>query len=440
MGAGMNGEPEPLGTAFAWQDNALTLRSMADETVDLIITSPPYFALRSYEDDGQHYEGQIGSEPSPAEFLESLWKAMEQCWRVLKPSGSVFVNLGDKMTGSGGHNNAGVSGSMKGSTLQGGKKGMEAKRSADRSRRATRRNAPDRYNQSSNMGFQAVDGRTARYPGLRRKTLMGLPWRFVIGLIDGSGAPEGESWILRSEIVWDKPNGLPESVRDRVRRSHEQWFHLVKSETYFAAIDAIREPYAEKTWTTVNSTHDHESARHDSGHAGHRKNAWARDKGLTRGDTMNPLGRLPGSVWRIAAEPLKIPTHRIVIGGQVIEEFTSYEKAEKWLRKHGCRFGRPSLRLMNLPDHFAAFPSEWPRRLILAWCPPDGVVLDPFGGSGTVAMTAKALGRHGLSVDLSASYCRLAKWRINNKKQIDRIRERTWATKKNMAQQAAVTP
>jgi DNA modification methylase len=87
--------------------NALHL-PLADETVDLIVTSPPYFALRSYRDGDEHYDGQIGSEATPQAFLEALWAVLEECWRVLKPEGSCWVNLGDKRAGSGGHNNAGI--------------------------------------------------------------------------------------------------------------------------------------------------------------------------------------------------------------------------------------------------------------------------------------------------------------------------------------------
>ncbi|MEK9724720.1 MAG: site-specific DNA-methyltransferase, partial [Rhodospirillaceae bacterium] len=126
---------------------------LADESVDLIVTSPPYFALRSYTDGGEHYDGQIGSEDTPAAFLEALWAVTAECKRVLKPSGSMWVNLGDK------------------------------------------------YGD---------------------KSLMGLPWRYAIGCIDNLGL------ILRAEVVWSKPNGLPESVTDRVRRSHEQWFMFTK--------------------------------------------------------------------------------------------------------------------------------------------------------------------------------------------------------------------
>lgn len=366
-------------TALARAD-ALRL-PLADDSVDLVVTSPPYFALRSYRDGDEHYDGQIGSEASPQEFLEALWAATAEMVRVVKPSGSIFVNLGDKYAGSGGHNTAGVGGTGRG---------------------------PTTYTKASGHA--------------RPKSLLGLPWRYAIGCIDDLGL------ILRAEVVWSKPNGLPESVTDRVRRSHEQWFHFTLEPRYFSAIDEIREAYTS------------EAAHAFTGHAkqyGDQRN----DDGRNCVGEKNPLGKLPGSVWSIPSEPLQVPDHLGV-------------------------------------DHFAAFPQEWPRRLILGWCPqevcsecgegrapvverenlgtagahnhdraagmthglgastlrntqpttitgyacacPDntapstpGVVLDPFAGTGTVPMVAKALGRTGIGIDLSADYLRLANWRIN---------------------------
>mgnify|MGYP000420346348 CR=1 FL=1 len=183
---------------------------LGDNTVDLIVTSPPYFALRSYQDGGEHYDGQIGSEATPAAFLEALWAVTAECWRVLKPSGSLFVNLGDKYAGTGGGN---------------GQSGIGGPRpTGDHDARSMPTN-----NTKQTSGF------------VRSKSLMGLPWRYAIGCIDGKADPEGRGWVLRSEIIWSKPNGLPESVTDRVRRSHEQWFHLTKEGRYFANVDPIRE-------------------------------------------------------------------------------------------------------------------------------------------------------------------------------------------------------
>ncbi len=363
------------------QADALRL-PLADDSVDLIVTSPPYFALRSYRDDDEHYDGQIGSEASPQEFLEALWAATVEMVRVVKPSGSIFVNLGDKYAGSGGHNNAGVGGTGRG---------------------------PSTYTKASGHA--------------RPKSLMGLPWRYAIGCIDDLGL------ILRSEMIWSKPNGLPESTTDRVRRSHEQWFHFTLEPRYFSAIDEIREEH--------RHTEPENARTGPPNNRGKKVGQVTHDDGAPVGNfKYNPLGKLPGSVWSIPSEPLQVPDHLGV-------------------------------------DHFAAFPQEWPRRLILGWCPQEvcsecgegrapvvekeatlpapptfsmnktpnagvpgpkgviatitgyacacadntapstpGVVLDPFAGTGTVPMVARALGRTGIGVDLSADYLRLANWRV----------------------------
>ncbi len=311
---------------------------------------------------------------------------------MLKPSGSLFVNLGDKYAGGG---MGGHSAGLVGTRPQGEGNGYARRR---------------------------VD--------LPSKSLMGLPWRYALGCIDDLGL------ILRAEVIWSKPNGLPESVTDRVRRSHEQWFHLTKMPRYFAAVDEIREAYAPAT-----------AARYASGYGPNTRAQNGAMKGsagtVFNGDLFgtNPLGKLPGSVWEIATEPLTVPDALGV-------------------------------------DHFAAFPTEWPKRIIAGWSPsgictecgegrvpvtcsertsrdalrpaygagnhgtggstlgPRGVVasitgyacacaeptaptrpavvLDPFGGTGTVALVASALGRIGISNDMSADYCRIAEWRTND--------------------------
>ncbi len=348
----------------------------------------PYFALRSYSDGGEHYDGQIGSEASPTAFLEALWAVTSECWRVLKPSGSLFVNLGDKYAGSGGHNNANLSRLHQ----TDGRQIKNRDAVADDGHRrvgAARRSAPDRYIQASD--------------GIRKKSLMGLPARYAAGCVDGLADPcmkdhehvgrhpaflpseqcRGTGWINRAEIIWSKPNGLPESVTDRVRRSHEQWFHLTKNGTYYADLDGIREPHIggqsgqAATFARTNPSHDLVPGQHCTQHRTDRPDVPAD----------HPNGKLPDDVWRIATQPLVVPA--------------------------------------DLGDHFAAFPTEWPRRLISAWCPPDGVVLDPFGGTGTTAMVARALGRYGVSIDLSADYLRLADWRIWDSGQDAKVARRT---------------
>ena len=341
------------GDARIIRGNALDL-PLADESVDLVVTSPPYFALRSYRDGGEHYDGQIGAEPTPEQFVDALLAATREMMRVLKPSGSIFVNLGDKYAGSAGW--CASDASAQSSTLV--DKGRQQRQTHGETPRAPSTNA-------------------------RPKSLIGVPWRYAIRCIDELGL------ILRAEIVWAKPNGLPESVTDRVRRSHEQWFHFTKQPRYFSAIDEIRE-------------------EHKGGGAGvstdeRKAEGWAPNRGTASGTQKrvtffagNPLGRLPGSVWTVPTEPLKVD---------------------------------PALGV----DHFAAFPTEWPRRIILGWCPPEGVVLDPFSGTGTTAGVAKALGRIGIGVDMSADYCRLAEWRTNGVgyERIERrVHERTYGKAK----------
>lgn len=255
---------------------------LADRSVNLVVTSPPYWELRSYQDGGEHYAGQIGSEPTPTEFLLALWAVADECWRVLADSGSAWFNLGDKYS----------------------------------------------------------DGKAR---DVRAKSLSGMPWRFMMGLImpelyrapfepsacwhdDGPGPCRTcpprvfPKWIGRAEVVWSKPNGLPESVADRPRRSHEQWFMVTKQPRYFAAVDEVRE--------------DASRAHH-----GHRSGPVVRNRRddgqpstLLSGFGMNPLGKLPGSVRSVPSEPLRVPDHLGV-------------------------------------DHFAAFPSEWPRWIIAGWSP-----------------------------------------------------------------------
>lgn len=373
---------------------------LPDASVDLVITSPPYFALRAYEDGGEVYPGQLGSEATPGEFLDALLECTAEMARVLKPSGSIWLNLGDKYCS-----------------------GTSSKRGNIAS--------PAGYGNGKN--FAPTDRRlSAVEAGVPVKSLMLLPHRFAIRAVDELGL------ICRQDQVWSKPNALPESVTDRTRRSHEYWFHLVKQPRYFTALDEIREGYAPGT-----------ADRYAAGYRARDLDA-ARPSVNTKlgGDQYdeNPLGKIPGSVWSIPSQPLKVP----------------------------ARLG---------VKHYAAFPMEWPRRLIRGWAPTVGVctacgqgrrpvvvserpgdgtlwarnaagrgsagarrmneertahsvvghscgcrdtsavtrpavVLDPFGGTGTVALMAHVLGCHGVHVDLSADYNRIASWRTTDPGQL----------------------
>lgn len=176
---------------------------LPDASVDLICTSPPYFGLRSYTDGGAHYPGQIGSEATPQEWLAALVECTREWVRVLKPEGSLFVNLGDKYSTVGG----GPPGPTSGIGVQRGGRNQHL-----------------------------VSTKQAFVTEARPKSLLGLPWRYALAATDQLGL------ILRRDIIWSKANGLPESVRDRCRSSHEYIFHLTKQPHYYSAIDEIRLP------------------------------------------------------------------------------------------------------------------------------------------------------------------------------------------------------
>jgi DNA modification methylase len=383
---------------------------LPDECVDLILTSPPYFGLRSYTDDGEHYPGQIGSERTPQEYLDNLLACTREWVRILKPQGSIFVNLGDKFSQrTQTRRSSHQPGIFPGKFPEFGESWRER-----------------RENGATRMPWQNVIGDGY----IREKSLMGLPWRYAIGCMDKLGL------ILRAEIIWSKPNGLPESVTDRVRKSHEQVFHFTRRQRYFSGVDEIREPHIKQNWENRSSYAPGSSSGYTNG-----KRPAKSDAGLP----LNPLGKLPGSVWSIPSCPLKVPAEleadhfaafppelcrRIILGwspGKVCLE---------------CGEGRKPLvtaeydtqgRTTNGPQSIAR-RHESPGREVRAVratritgyacaCPDDsapaspGIVLDPFGGTGTTAMTASVLGRRGITVDMSFDYCRIARWRVNDPKQ-----------------------
>jgi DNA modification methylase len=234
---------------------------LPDACVDLICTSPPYYSLRDYRDGSGSLEGQIGSEATPREYLDALIACTAEWMRVLKPSGSLFVNLGDKYA-----NDAKWGGATSGKHVAG-------------------------------LHGQTGIGRAKAKTGIPPKSLIGLPWRYAIRCVDDLGL------ILRRDIVWAKVNCLPESVTDRAATRHEYLFHLVKQPRYYAAVDEIREP------------HEMKPQRRPGGHKSRQAlgvlpaqtfSTSQRDEAGTDG---HPLGKLPGSVWEIPSVPLVVPEH-----------------------------------------------------------------------------------------------------------------------------------
>ena len=386
---------------------------LPDASVDLIVTSPPYFGQRDYRDAGGSLAGQIGAEPTPQAYVDALLAVTRECMRVLKPAGSLFVNLGD---------------SYYSGRCAPGRTTVDAKSPGRTARRE---------------GASALDR-----PGLGipPKSQLLLPERYRIGCVDELDL------IARATIVWAKQNGLPESVTDRVRCSHEYVYHFTKSARYYSAVDEIREPH--NPVSVARSTR-----RYDAGDMFSTGSA----NTLNPKQFCNPLGKLPGSVWTIPSQPLNVPDH------------VAHKRCCGRRKRKGCEDGL---------DHYAAFPFALVRPIILGWSPrevctacgegrrpvadrtkvpdrpgrvqhrsvdallgghgadgragsrfistvrttgyacacPDttapatpGIVLDPFGGTGSTGLVAAMHGRIGVSVDASWDYTGgIARWRVND--------------------------
>jgi hypothetical protein len=393
-------------TAIVLRGDAAHL-PLPDGSVDLICTSPPYWNLRDYRDGGESLKGQIGSEETPQEWLEALLNCTREWMRVLKPEGSIFVDLGDKYS-------ARADGS--------------AKRSGRR----------------DHAGCMAPV-RNARSLG-RAKSLLLLPERYRIGCVDQLDL------IARAKIVWSKPTALPESAEDRVQTAHEDVVHLVKRPRYFSAVDEIRVPH-------TGTAHPQKRAPVGSASGnGVRHRTFA---GQT--EVFNPLGKLPGSVWEIASVPLIVPEwleHGRCCGGRKragcedgLDHHAAYppELCRRiilgWSPSGICvECGEGRRPVASSVRTFDGVPRDdlpaWadpaaPRRtpngaghwrfgtdrrhLGYACACPDvsapshpAWVVDPFGGSGTTALVADVLGRTGITIDRSADYCRLSRWRTTD--------------------------
>ena len=312
-----------------WHGDALAvLRDLPDQSVDCCVTSPPYFGLRDYG-----VEGQYGLESSPAEYVETMRALFAEVRRVLTDDGTLWCNIGDSYSsdskGSGGYT--------------GGKhvSGLHGKTGVGRGKRS----------------------------GIPDKNLMGIPWRTAFALQD-------DGWILRNDIIWAKPNAMPESVTDRLSTKHEHLFMFSKRARYWFDLDPIREalirPEALAEGLVFGGSNKGSHHRTGPGSAARRNgNVYGKSSSANMGttgerhETSDPRGRNPGDVWTIATQP----------------------------------FGAA---------HFAVMPQALASRAIQAGCKPDGVVLDPFSGSGTTGLAAAKHGRRYVGIDLNAEYLDLS--------------------------------
>lgn len=421
------------------------LKTLPDESVDCCVTSPPYYGLRDYGIDGQ-----IGLEQTPEEYVARLVEVFREVWRVLKPEGTLWLNLGDSYATNGG------------SRSYGSNDGQVGRGDAP----AGNRTAPN---------------------DLKPKDLIGIPWLVAFAL-------RADGWYLRSDIIWQKPNCMPESVTDRPTKSHEYLFLLSKSQRYY---------------------YDAESIKEDSIHAG--KKVTIGEKSLSRGQqTAQGFDRHWGTgskdfievsssrnkrtVWTIPTRPYKeahfatFPEALVepcILAGtsergycpgcgkpwvrQVEKSRATYHKTEdptintgrkgmnrlragesdkyvlaipqnelaailkkaatgkesemearfgsKWA--HWIRTDSSGARIPTFADAkeiydilgieipFDGTPGGWLPSCQCACEPVPGVVLDPFFGAGTVGVVAKKLGRHYIGIELNPAYIEMAKTRIN---------------------------
>jgi len=350
----------PIAELYYGVDVLEALKAIPDGSIQCCVTSPPYWGLRNYGsapliwgglpecthqwETGNDFclsgcgawKGQLGQEPTPQQYVQNMVVVFREIWRVLRPDGTLWLNLGDSFAGSWG--NAGHRPEL---------------------------DEGDSYQREKNCDYihrggwdknREVPPSAKKLPGLKPKDLIGIPWRVAFALQEAG-------WWLRSDIVWAKPNPMPESIADRPTRSHEYVFLLAKSKRYHYNIDAIREPAVMKPQRRLKQRN---SAR-DEAMPDHKKFNYAlRDTPDVEG---NPLGRNKRDVWWINTKP--------------------YRGA-----------------------HFAVMPEELVEVCLKAGCAEGSTVLDPFSGSATTGVVAMRLGHNYKGIDLNQEYLALAEARL----------------------------
>jgi DNA modification methylase len=304
------------------------LRTLPADSVHCCVTSPPFWGLRDYG-----VPGQLGLEPTPEEFVAKLVEVFREVRRVLRGDGTLWLNLGDSyaQTSNRQRNGAGASGLK-----------------AD--------GRPEDARQKANgvQAGRAMYREASLPPGLKPKDLVGVPWRAAFAL-------RADGWYLRQDIIWAKPNPMPESVRDRCTKAHEYLFLLAKSPRYFYDAEAIRERSVAKPQRRLTAVAQ-------------------QPKGILRSQAGGQVPTCQGgtsaarnkrSVWTVT------PNH--------------YKGA-----------------------HFATFPLKLVEPCVLAGSPPGGLVLDPFCGSGTVGAVCVEHGRNFVGIDSNGDYLELARRRVAN--------------------------
>jgi DNA modification methylase len=323
------------------------LDSLPAASVNCCVTSPPYYGLRDYGVDGQ-----IGLELSPAAYVDQLVEVFRGVYRVLREDGTLWLNLGDSYAGSWGAQ---------------GRSGGNV-------------DGKHRYNKSvgahqvANHPKRAQGTGTIRSAGVKPKDLYGIPWMVAFAL-------RADGWFLRQDIIWSKPNPMPESVRDRCTKAHEYVFLLSKSDRYHFDSAAIAEPVAgdpeagRNRWDTKTYDVPGQKPQKRTSRSG---NSERKPRPGPEASTSHQKGSVPWegstrnkrSVWQIGTQPFS-------------------------------------------EAHFATMPPALAEQCVLAGCPKGGTVLDPFGGAGTTGLVADRLQRHAVLIELNPAYAEIACRRIH---------------------------
>ncbi|MDR1543381.1 MAG: site-specific DNA-methyltransferase [Prevotellaceae bacterium] len=301
------------------------LKLLPDNSVDCCVTSPPYYALRDYGTDGQ-----IGLETTPEFYVEKLTEVFIQVYRVLKPEGTLWLNIGDSYAGS--------------------NKGKGCKLNSNKYLQPT----------ASNVG-NVIN--TCNLAGYKPKDLIGIPFMLAFAL-------RSAGWYLRQDIIWAKPNPMPESVTDRCTKSHEYIFLLSKSRKYYFDAKSIEEiaNYDGRFKATRKASKKYSAGDYN---LQEKQTMQIREQNRWRSNAEGDFIRNKRDVWFVPTKPLK-------------------------------------------EEHFAAFPEALIKDCILAGCPENGIVLDCFMGSGTTAIAARKLYRNYIGFELNQKYCKIAENRLKN--------------------------
>jgi len=298
-------------------DSLEVIKTLPDNSINCCVTSPPYWGLRDYG-----VEGQFGLEKTPEEYVGKMVAVFREVRRVLKDDGTLWLNIGDSYASF-------RDGKATPDTTRGESTGTLVPKGSAKNRMAS----------------------TFTGTNIKHKDLIGIPWRVAFAL-------QADGWYLRQDIIWHKPNPMPESVTDRCTKAHEYVFLMSKSAKYYYDAEAIAEVSAGLGETSIRFGGNKYGDSDDPKHQTKSGNVYT-DKGT----------RNHRSVWTVATRPFK-------------------------------------------EAHFAVFPPDLIKPMILAGCPTGGVVLDPFVGSGTTAIVARELGRRFIGIELNPEYAGMARRRV----------------------------